>query len=203
MGYGGGVTATRRGFLGFGASLPLLALADPWLAARALAAGGALEATPACGSVETVAQAEGPFYSPRTPRRRSLLEPGLAGKRLVLTGTVATTRCKPVRGAVLDFWQADAAGEYDNEDYRLRGHQVTDARGRWRLETIVPGRYPGRTPHVHVRVKAPGRPLLTTQLYLAAFGSANAADQLFDRRLLVRSLRRRPAQWTARFDFVL
>lgn len=102
---------------------------------------------------------------------------------------------------MLDFWQADAGGAYDNDGFRLRGHQLTDARGRYRLETVVPGLYPGRTRHVHVKVKAPGRPLLTTQLYFPGV-AANADDPIFDRRLLVRSLRRGP-RWTASFDFVV
>jgi protocatechuate 3,4-dioxygenase beta subunit len=193
---------TRRGLLGGGAALSLLAAGDPRLAARALAARGRLEATPPCGDPdETIDQTEGPFYTPRTPRRRSLLEPGMPGKRLVISGRVITTDCRPLAGALLDFWQADAGGAYDNDGFRLRGHQLTDARGRYRLETVVPGLYPGRTRHVHVKVKAPGRPLLTTQLYFPGV-AANADDPIFDRRLLVRSLRRGP-RWTASFDFVV
>src|SRR3712207_6926313 len=48
------------------------------------------------------------------------------------------TRCRPVAGALLDFWQADARGEYDNSGFRLRGHQFADSRGRYRLRTVVP-----------------------------------------------------------------
>jgi protocatechuate 3,4-dioxygenase beta subunit len=49
--------------------------------------------------------------------------------------------------------------------FKLRGHQFTDANGRYRLETIVPGLYPGRTRHFHVKVQAPHGRVLTTQLY--------------------------------------
>ena len=57
----------------------------------------------------------------------------MGGQRLVVAGTVLTTDCRPVKAALLDFWQADDAGQYDNQGYRLRGHQFTDAGGGWRL----------------------------------------------------------------------
>jgi protocatechuate 3,4-dioxygenase beta subunit len=117
-----------------------------------------------------------------------------------VTGTVLSTNCKPIAGAVLDFWQADGLGRYDNAGFRLRGHQLTDRRGRYRLETVLPGLYPGRTRHIHVRAKAPGSPVLTTQLFFPGV-SRNATDGLFDTNLLVKwasADRRR-----ARFDFVL
>ena len=184
-----------------------LGLALPPLAALAAAADAAavpLQATPACSdgdADETPPQATGPFFTPGSPRRRSLLVPGLAGTRLTLTGRVLSTRCRPVRGALLSFWQADARGVYDNDGFRLRGHQFSDARGRYRLETIVPGLYPGRTRHLRVRVQARGRPVLTTQLYFPGVVE-NRRDALFDRQLLV-SWRRVGGRRVAHFDFVL
>ena len=94
-----------------------------------------------------------------------LVEPGMPGRRLALEGFVVTRSCRPVFGALLDFWHADAIGEYDNKGFRLRGHQFADALGRYRLSTILPGLYPGRTRHVHVKVRMPSGRLLTTQLY--------------------------------------
>jgi len=94
------------------------------------------------------------------------------------------TNCRPLRRALLDFWQADAAGQYDNQGYRLRGHQLTDADGRFRLETVVPGLYPGRTRHIHVKAQAPNGPVLTTQLYFPG-EAANAADGIFREELLL------------------
>jgi len=55
---------------------------------------------------------------------------------------VFTTEYKPVAGVILDFWQADAEGQYDNTGYILRGHDFTDAAGRYQLDTIMPGLYP-------------------------------------------------------------
>jgi protocatechuate 3,4-dioxygenase beta subunit len=121
-------------------------------AAAALLPLPALAATPACGR-QTPPQTAGPYYTPDTPRRTRLVEPGMAGTPLVLTGRVLTPDCAPVAGALLDFWQCDADGHYDNRGYRLRGHQFSAAGGQYRLETIQPGSYPVRTPHIHVRVQ--------------------------------------------------
>lgn len=134
---------------------------------RLLAAGLALPfATDgfAQSCVRTLAQTEGPFFKTGTPLRSSLLESGSPG-RLVVTGQVLSAQCRPVANALLEFWHADELGEYDNQGYRYRGHQHADAQGRYRLETILPAEYPGRARHIHVKVQAPGRRVLTTQLY--------------------------------------
>lgn len=138
-------------------------------AATATQAAQVLRPTPACDDGDddepTLAQTEGPYFTPNSPERASLLEPGLTGTRLTVSGAVLSTACRPIAGALLDFWQCDDAGVYDNRGYRLRGHQFTDENGRYRLETILPGVYPGRTRHIHVKVQAPGGPVLTTQQY--------------------------------------
>ncbi len=144
---------------------------------------------------------EGPFFKPRTPQRTSLLEPGIVGARVVLTGFTLSTECKPVAGALLDFWQADDHGDYDNQGYRLRGHQFSDADGRYRLETIVPGVYPGRTRHIHVKVQAPNRPALTTQVYFP--GEAQNEDDFLFRADLLMKIRNAGGAREGRFDFVL
>ena len=145
----------------------------------------------------TPRQMEGPFFKPRSPERTSLLEPGVQGTRIVVTGLVLSTRCQPVSGALLDFWQCDSEGDYDNRGNRLRGHQFSDAQGRYRLDTIVPGLYPGRTRHIHVKVQAPNQPILTTQLYFPN-EPHNARDFLFQPELLMAI-----AGTEGRFDFVL
>jgi protocatechuate 3,4-dioxygenase beta subunit len=149
----------------------------------------------------TPAQTEGPYYTPNTPERSSLLEEGIPGERLVLTGYVLKADCEPVAGAWLDFWQADGAGVYDNSGFRLRGHQYSDEMGRYRLETVYPGEYPGRTPHIHVKVMAPGGAVLTTQIYFAGEAS-NARDFIF-RPELVTELESADDGWQARFDFYI
>ena|SRR3989454_617034 len=188
---------SRREFLGVVAG----ATAVGALGSRALAQTP-LTPTPACGAdAATPAQTEGPYFKPSSPERLSLLEPEMRGRRLVVTGVVRVTDCKPVPRALLDFWHADAGGRYDNAGYRLRGHQFTDAEGRYRLETILPGVYPGRARHIHVKAQAPNRPPLTTQLYFPG-EAGNARDGLFDPALLV-ALADAADVATARFEFVL
>jgi len=192
-------TANRRRFLRvWGAASAGLAL-SAWPAARA----EELAATRACsdGDDSTPRQMEGPYFKPRSPERGSLLDAGIGGARIELTGVVLSTRCKPVAGALLDFWQCDERGDYDNSGFKLRGHQFTGADGRYRLETIVPGLYPGRTRHVHVKVQAPSRPVLTTQLYFPA-ESHNRDDFLFRPELLL-AVSDEGGRRIGRFDFVV
>jgi protocatechuate 3,4-dioxygenase beta subunit len=159
--------------------------------------------TPECPDADDVTPSStaGPFYSPDSPLRTSLLEAGIKGTPVALTGYVLTTDCKPVSHALLDFWQADDDGEYDNVGYRLRGHQFTDEHGRYRLETIVPGQYPGRTRHIHVRLQAPDQRILTTQLYFPN-EPANARDRIF-RPELVMDVSDAGDAKEASFNFVL
>ena len=145
-----------------------------------------LSPTPECTDADdpTPAQTEGPYFTPGSPERTSLLGDAGKGTKLVLTGTVVTTSCRQVARALLDFWQADSGGSYDNVGYRLRGHQFSDDQGRFRLETIVPGLYPGRTRHIHVKVQPPGGKVLTTQLYFPG-EAANAEDRIFRSECLI------------------
>jgi protocatechuate 3,4-dioxygenase beta subunit len=124
-----------------------------------------LAPTPECHDEPTEAQIEGPFYTPRSPERADLLERDAKARVVELSGFVLTRSCQPVPRVLVDLWHADDRGDYDNRGYRYRGHQFADAQGRFRLETIVPAEYPGRTRHIHVKVQAPGGRLLTTQLY--------------------------------------
>jgi protocatechuate 3,4-dioxygenase beta subunit len=197
----GNVSQGRRDFLRWSgvvpSTLPLLILGKA-NDGRA----DTVSATPACieENEPTRQQTAGPFFLPRSPQRVSLLQ-GIDGTKIVLTGRVWSTRCRAVAGALLDFWQANDAGQYDVEGFRLRGHQYTDSAGRYRLETIVPGLYPGRTRHFHVMVQPPNGPILTTQLYFPG-ERRNAHDSLFDRRLLM-MMDDDGEQKAARFNFVL
>jgi protocatechuate 3,4-dioxygenase beta subunit len=184
------------------------------LPAGSLAAGlpvRSLAATPSCSDEAraTPRQTEGPYFTPDSPQRRSLIDPDVGGTRLVLSGRVLGLDCTPVAGALLDFWQADADGVYDNRSYGLRGHQFADPQGRYRLETIVPGIYPGRTRHIHVKVQAKGGRVLTTQLYFPD-EPGNRRDFLFSPALLVTLVEPARADTTMRlqqlqaaFDFAV
>jgi protocatechuate 3,4-dioxygenase beta subunit len=191
-------TPTRRAVLGAGvfAAGSLLTI-DPSIAEAPLAL------TPAChdGDAATLAQTEGPYFKSSSPERIELIEEGMAGQPIELAGFVMTRGCKPLAGALLEFWQADDQGRYDNTGFRLRGHQFSDAEGRYRLRSIVPGVYVGRTRHIHVKVQPRGGAVLTTQLYFPG-EALNRKDGLFRKELLVRTAKN--AGWLAgRFDFVV
>lgn len=190
---------TRRRFLeGSMALSAALALRGRAGAAQA----GRARPTPACGDAGlTPPQTPGPFFTPSSPLRASLLEPGMAGTKIVVEGVVLTTDCTPVPRALLDFWQADNDGHYDTAGFRLRGHQFTDDSGRFRLESVVPGIYPGRTRHFHVKVQRPGGRVLTTQLYFPG-EPLNARDGIFDPALLM-AVRDAGDGRRATFTFVL
>jgi protocatechuate 3,4-dioxygenase beta subunit len=197
---------TRRRLLELGLALPPLAA----LAAGADAlveeagAGTLLKATPSLADADdpTPELTEGPYFTPDSPRRRTIVPSGATGTRLSLTGRVLTTAGKPVARALVDFWQCDAQGRYDNSGYRFRGHQFADARGRYALATVVPGLYPGRTKHIHVKVQAPGRSVLTTQLFFPGV-PGNSSDGIYTPECLVRRWRLASGRRVAQFDFVL
>jgi protocatechuate 3,4-dioxygenase beta subunit len=191
-------TPTRRIVLGAGAFA-----AGSLLGIGSGLAQTPLSPTPAChdGDEPTLAQTEGPFFKPSSPERIELIEAGMAGQPIELVGFVLSRNCKPIAGALLEFWQADDKGQYDNSGFRLRGHQFTDADGRYRLKSIVPGAYPGRTRHFHVKVQPSGGRVLTTQLYFPG-EAKNRSDGLFRKELLVRTTK--SEGWLAgRFDFVI
>ena len=191
---------TRRRFL-----ITTMAVGGLALGARDVDPAGAQELapTPECrdGDEPTLRQTEGPFYKPRSPQRSNLREAGMRGRPIELAGLVLTRTCRPVAGALVDLWHADANGDYDNDGFRCRGHQFTDAAGRYRFRTIVPALYPGRTRHFHVKVQAPHRPVLTTQLYFPG-EPQNERDSLFRQALLMRTAAGTGPS-AARFDFVL
>jgi protocatechuate 3,4-dioxygenase beta subunit len=112
-------------------------------------------AQPACPPARP--DSEGPFYKPDAPERST------TGKGFVVTGTVkSVSNCVPVPQARIEWWSANPNGEYDD------GHRATqrsDGAGRFRYETDFPGRYPGRPPHLHVRVTAQRHRTLVTQIY--------------------------------------
>jgi protocatechuate 3,4-dioxygenase beta subunit len=189
---------TRRAVLGAGVfAAGSLLQADDGLAEAPL------PATPAChdGDEPTLQQIEGPFFKPSSPERTELAEAGMAGQPIELVGFVLSTACKRVAGALLDFWHADAKGQYDNSGFRLRGHQFSDAQGRYRLRSIVPGIYVGRTRHIHVKVQPRDGRVLTTQLYFPR-EPKNRSDGLF-RRELVMHTTENAGLLAARFDFVV
>jgi protocatechuate 3,4-dioxygenase beta subunit len=152
------------------------------------------------GDEPTPSQTEGPYFTPNSPERWQFIEPGMKGIPILLIGLVLTQRCVPIAGALAELWHANDAGEYDNQGYRLRGHQFTDNTGLYRFSTIVPGLYGGRTRHFHLKFQAPNLPVLTTQFYFPNEPD-NERDRLFNPDLLLKVSR--GSELTGRFDVVL
>jgi protocatechuate 3,4-dioxygenase beta subunit len=159
--------------------------------------------TPGCqdGDEPTIPETAGPYFKPQSPLRSDLREPGIVGRRVELSGQVLTRACRPLAGALVDLWHANDHGEYDNKGFRLRGHLFTDSEGRYAFNTILPGLYPGRTRHYHVKVQASGAALLTTQFYFPN-EERNRTDGLF-RSELVMKVTDREDSLLAQFDVVL
>lgn len=153
-------------------AIALVAAPTLWLGARAL---------PSQQRQPTPAQTEGPFYPVDLPKDSDfdLLRNGALqynqGQPAWLEGVVTDLAGKPVRGAQVEIWQCDHAGHYHHPgdgsqaDVRFQGfgRVVSDSDGSYRFRTIRPASYPGRTPHIHVKVRLGARELLTTQVYVA------------------------------------
>jgi protocatechuate 3,4-dioxygenase beta subunit len=144
---------------------------------------------------------------------------GARGTYADVTGRILDVNGRPLAGVRVEIWQCDANGRYHHPrdhggeldpGFQGFGHTRTDAEGRYRFRTIRPVPYPGRTPHIHFAVLAPGAPAFTTQLYVKDEPS-NAGDFVFnhipvERRHLVLA-EFAPvsgsARLSARFDIVL
>ena len=168
---------------------PLATAASSATASAAAATAAATQATaatvgctaPAAAIVELT---EGPYYKANPPQNATLRTAGVAGTPLTLTGYVVSKSCQPIANARLDFWQADGNGNYDNSGYTLRGWQLTDANGAYRLETVIPGLYPGRTEHIHFKLTVNGK-TYTSQLFFPGI-SQNASDSIYSAQMLVK-----------------
>lgn len=169
----------RRGL--WGAAL----VAAPALVRPALAQGTAMP---------TPRQTEGPYYPVDIPADSDadLLRNGMLrytqGQAVWVEGRVTDTQGVPLAGGTVEIWQCDAAGHYHHPGdggraaaaFQGFGRVVLGRDGRYRFRTIRPAPYTGRTPHIHFKVRPPGRELLTTQMYVAG-DPGNARDYLWAR----------------------
>ncbi len=142
----------------------------------------------------TPSQTEGPFYPLTLPldQDNDLVQVegqgGKAlGKVLNLGGRVLGTDGRPAPGLRVEIWQCDANGVYhhpgdrrgpSDPNFQGFGHTIADEKGGYRFRTIVPVAYPGRTPHIHVKILGSGVDVLTTQMYVAG-NPENERDWLY------------------------
>ncbi len=162
---------------------------------------------------------QGPFYRVGAPFRAKVTPPLEAGEVLLVRGRLWGHDTKrPLSGVVIDVWQANAKGRYDNDDlkkppkaggYRYRARLVTDENGFYELETILPGRYKNgarfRPAHIHYMVRRPGYRMLVTQLYFKG-DPQNDSDPFIKESLIIDLQEREAAAGTYRsgsFDIVL
>jgi protocatechuate 3,4-dioxygenase beta subunit len=156
-------------------------------------------------SPETENNWEGPFYKPGAPVRTELFERGMAGTPLTVTGRVLDTSGRPLKGALLDIWQADHTGTYDSAGFRLRGRIYTGDDGRYTLRTIKPLHYGEpddmRPSHIHVKASSKDSAILTTELFFK--GDPWNHHDAAVRPSLMLSPRQQSDGLAAQFDFVL
>jgi protocatechuate 3,4-dioxygenase beta subunit len=163
---------TRRGSLARLAGLLTAALGlGAWRSSASEGAGPAAVASGAVRCVLTPEQTEGPYYIANERVRRNITE-GRPGTPLTLRlKVVDASTCRPIKGAAVDIWHADAAGVYSGFGQGaasrtfMRGIERTDAKGVATFRTVYPGWYQGRTVHIHVKVHVGGNVVHTGQLY--------------------------------------
>ena len=141
-----------------------------WKAREAFGGGPAAVESGAVSCVLTPEMTEGPYYIAGEKLRRNITD-GHAGTPLVLQlAVVDASTCKPIKGATVDIWHADAAGNYSGfgagsgSRTFMRGIQRTNVRGIATFRTVYPGWYQGRTVHIHVKVHLKGNVVHTGQL---------------------------------------
>ena len=153
----------------------------------------------AVASILTPSTAQGPFYPSATMRLADVdndlvkvlgVVEKAGGEVIRLKGKLLSKHGKALAGHRIEIWQCDVNGKYLHPGDRHSvtydtgfqgfGHDVTDIAGNYSFTTIKPTVYPGRTPHIHVKVLDGQRELLTTQLYIAG-EKGNISDGLFGR----------------------
>lgn len=154
----------------------------------------------------TAPNIEGPYYKPGAPPKADLRPPAAKGTTLRIRGVVRSPACEPIAGAILDVWQADPLGGYDNAGFAYRGVLATAQDGSYEIVTFVPGHYLNgksyRPAHVHVKVAAENFAPLTTQLYFEG-DPYNDTDPFIDSSLIMKLEDVAPNEKRAQFDFTV
>ncbi len=135
--------------------------------------------------IRTPAQTEGPFYPDKLPLDtdndliiiNDHITPAV-GEITHLTGQILDAKGNPLKNASVEIWQCDARGVYlhtddsstkqkqQDKNFQGFGRFLTGSKGEYYFRTIKPVPYPGRTPHIHFKIKKGGKELFTTQCYI-------------------------------------
>ncbi|WP_199312115.1 intradiol ring-cleavage dioxygenase [Phormidium tenue] len=173
-----GLSLKRRDALGFIGGTLMVSLfgclrkpsasAEPSSTVAQTSTGAATAGQPAC--TVRPQQTEGPYFVDEALNRSDIrsdpttgsVKPGVPLKLQFRVSQVGADACVPLAGAMVDVWHCDATGAYSDVNDRqantlgqkfLRGAQVTDADGTVEFTTIYPGWYPGRTAHIHFKIR--------------------------------------------------
>lgn len=159
---------------------------------------------------------EGPFYTQNPPLllNGQLADSTEPGERLIIKGRVTNLDCTEfIKDAIIDVWHADDAGTYDNSGFNLRGIVKSDSQGYYQFETIKPGKYLNgaqyRPSHIHFKITAPGKPVLTTQLYfdgdtdIPADAAASITSGTYDATHRIIALSMVNGKWEGTWDIAV
>ena len=147
----------------------------------------------------TASATKGPFYPiPEIAKQKyydadltrlDAQSPVAQGDQIIVRGTVVDMDDKPLDQVIVEVWQACAAGRYNHPqdkndrpidpNFQYWARILTGADGAFSFRTIQPGKYPGRTPHIHYRIVAPKRPELVTQMYFESQDDFNKKDGIY------------------------
>src|SRR5947199_7474673 len=166
---------------------------------RSLSVGSVLFAVPGAFAealIRTPRQTEGPFYPDHLPLDTDndliIVNDGVTpavGEITHLSGRILDSRGQPIRNALVEIWQVDNNGVYlhskdthasRDKNFQGFGRFLTGSTGEYYFRTIKPVLYPGRTPHIHFKIKRSGKELLTTQCYIKGH-PGNEKDGIYTR----------------------
>jgi protocatechuate 3,4-dioxygenase beta subunit len=180
----------------------------------------------------TATQPEGPFYPIADQADKDIDLTQVKGKLrsakgqvVILKGVISGHDCKPIKGAMIEIWQACDSGKYNHPgdpnpaaldpNFQYWGRATTNAKGEYSFKTIKPGRYRAtsnwvRPPHIHVKVHLRGYEELITQIYFSDEKDLNSRDRLLqalspsDQKDLVVDFKKQPHDYdTGKFDITL
>lgn len=162
--------------------------------------------------VQTPKQTEGPFYPDHLPLDTDndllIVNNGITpavGEVTYLSGRILDAKGEPMRGVEVEIWQCDNEGAYlhskgmstDKRDKNFQGFGrfLTGSKGEYLFRTIKPVSYPGRTPHIHYKIKSQGKDLLVTQCYIKG-------DKRNDDDMVYKGIKDEKARASVAVDFV-